>query len=53
MKGVKLEYRPCPNCTYPLHYYKSFVGEITYIVTKCGNIKCSYTRKRKARKPKI
>ena len=52
MKGIRFEYRPCPECTYPLRYYKSVDGEITYVVSKCSNIRCSYTRKRKVKKPK-
>ena len=52
MKGIRMEYRPCPECTYPLRYYKSVDGEITYVISKCSNFRCSYTRKRKVKKPK-
>ena len=52
MKGIRIEYRPCPECTYPLRYYKSVDGEITYVVSKCSNFRCSYTRKRNVKKPK-
>jgi len=52
MKGIRMEYRPCPECTYPLRYYKSVDGEMTYVVSKCSNFRCSYTRKRKVKKPK-
>ncbi len=48
MKGIVLEYKACPECTYPLRYYKSIEGEITYIITKCSNIRCGRIRKRKA-----
>ena len=52
MKGIRFEYRPCPECTYPLRSYMSVKGEITYIVSKCSNKRCSYTRRRKVKDKK-
>ncbi|MBR5032466.1 MAG: hypothetical protein IKX70_02200 [Treponema sp.] len=49
MKGIRMEYRPCPECTYPLRYSKSIEGEFTYIISKCSNCRCTYTRRRKVK----
>ena len=47
MKGIRFEYKSCPECTYPLRKYKSIEGEVVYTVSKCSNCRCNYTRKRK------
>ncbi|MBO4641171.1 MAG: hypothetical protein J5710_15610 [Treponema sp.] len=53
MKGIRMEYRACPECTYPLRSYMSIEGEITYVVSKCSNCRCTYTRKRKVKDKKV
>lgn len=44
---IDTTYRGCPECTYPLRKSIGVEGNITYVISKCTNNRCGYTRKRK------
>ena len=46
-------YRGCPECTYPLRRSIGVEGNITFIISKCTNNRCGYSRKRKIADNKI
>lgn len=39
--------RQCPECTYPLKTYPDLDRQ--YMITKCTNVRCDYTRTRKVK----
>ncbi len=46
-KVIDTTYRGCPECTYPLRKSIGVEGNITYVISKCTNNRCGYSRKRK------
>lgn len=47
MTAIRIPYKACPHCTYPL---KSLKLDDEYSMTVCTNSRCGYSKKIKRRK---